>query len=301
MMYADDTLNNGVKKPQPWDEDPYAQAASTVAPVPPQTGYDAPADDGTVRTQPQPVDSPAPAPVVQYQQPASAPAPAPTGFLPAAQPQAVDPFAANGGGKQLANGDWVPSDHPLAQQQGATGATGAGSPVTTSPSIDAQARTVLMDLLKTPTTITPEALNDHPAVQAMRMQEQRSEERQRRQMAERADLEGWSDSGGFDSGLAGIREKRGMNEANFVGNLATQQLRDNRDTLFNALQLATQQGQFDKAQQLQRELASIDAALRQAGIASSETMSNNRLGYDYTALQAQLDRDALLAALGAGG
>lgn len=230
------------------------------------------------------------------------PAPPIAPQMPAAP--AFEPPAPAGSGVQDAPGT---GNNPIpgggntapAQPMGSFSSSSSSSgPVAPPAQIQDATRTALLQLLKTPQTIDPAALQDNPAVQAYNLSQQRSGEADRRALAERASAEGWSDSGAVDAELNKIKESQGVNEAGFVGNLAVQQLKDNRDTLLQSIQLAMNQGQFDQAQSLQRELAATDAALRSRGLDVQQTTSNNQLGYNYTALQLDANRQALLAALG---
>lgn len=210
--------------------------------------------------------------------------------------QAVDPFAATGGGA-FVNGMWYPASHPMAQGQTGSGVSTTGGAANTPQSMESLSRQAIMDLLQTPQNIDPEALAQTPENRAYRLSQQRSEERQRAQLAERAAAEGWSDSGGMETQMQGLRSQRGENEAGFLGQLAIDRMQANREQLQAGITFAQQQGQFDKAQKLQRDLADIDASIRQAQLAQQDKQFGLSLGYNYTALQQQANRDAVLAAL----
>ena len=167
-------------------------------------------------------------------------------------------------------------------------------------------RDALMALLGTPQTVDAQSLYSSPEAAAFRLSAQRAEERQRAQLAEDAGYRGTSNLEGRQRQLA---ESRGESEAQFVGQLALQRMQDQRDRLFMGLQLAQQTGQFDEAQRLARDLASLDAAISREGIsaqsslgfanlANTRQMANNQLGFNYAALEAELNRQALLAMLG---
>jgi hypothetical protein len=117
-------------------------------------------------------------------------------------------------------------------------------------------------------------------------------------MAEEASAGGWSSSGAFDTGVAGIRQARGEGEAAFLGQLAVVKMQQNREALVQGIQFAMSDGQFDKAQALQAKLAEIDAALRQAQISESGRQFDLGLGFDYTQLGVNANRDATIAGLG---
>lgn len=240
----------------------------------------------------------------------------------ASQPasQSVDPFASVGGGVYR-NGGWVPVGHPDANGASATAAPSAsaspttpGQPSNTPAALDDAYRQAIAGLLDTPQTVTPESLQSDPATQAYNLGAQRSEERQRAQIAEQDAFDGTNQSGGMDTELAGLRQQRGQGEAAFVGNLAMQKMQDNRAALVQGIQAEQQRGEFDKSQALQKQLADLDAQIRREGLSASNsqasadldlrsklglsgldlqrlalelsnTQQNNRLGYDYTALE----------------
>ncbi len=303
-----------IKKQNFYDEvdDPYAEfgGESTEPGVPP-VGNQTPTPymgSETIPVNTDPYAGPTPLPEALPETPvaqapvAQQPAPGPQFDPPAPAPTAsADPFAAMGGGVQI-NGGWYPANHPAAQ--GAQGGTSSSTTSTSSssggPTMDAAVREAILQGLKTSVNPDPAQVNSHPAAGAYRLASQRASERDRRQLAERSSVEGWSDSGAVDSELNKIKERRGVGEAAFMGNLATQQLQDNRNFLMQNIAAAQGEGQFAKAQALQRELAAIDAALRDKGINVASQGASDRLGYDYTSLQLQANRDALIQALYGG-
>lgn len=153
--------------------------------------------------------------------------------------------------------------------------------------LQAAARERLLGLLnrKPPSA---EELAAGPESAAYRLGAQRNAERETADLAERASYEGWSgpQSGAYQTGLAGINQRRGEGEAGFLGSLMTQRIESERQDLQFAIQIAMSQGQFDQAQQLQRELADLDAILRR-----------EQLGFNYDALQLGANERAASAAL----
>jgi len=129
-------------------------------------------------------------------------------------------------------------------------------------------REQLLKLLNQP-EISAEGLQNDPAVRAQRIQAQRAEERQRAQLMEQNAIEGLADSGAEQTDLAGIRQERSESEAAFIGQLAIQQMQARREEIMQGIQIATQQGQFALGQQLARELAALDAALRREQVQAS--------------------------------
>jgi hypothetical protein len=117
-------------------------------------------------------------------------------------------------------------------------------------------------------------------------------------LAEQNAYEGYADSGAEQTDLAGIRQQRSESEASFIGQLAIQQMQARREDIRAAIQIATQQGQFDLSQKLSRELAALNAQLAREEIqarmgdnaaarALQERLSNNQL--------TQQDRQFLLS------
>lgn len=137
----------------------------------------------------------------------------------------------------------------------------------------------ILQLLNTPQTVDPQTLRDSPEMQAVYLQEQRAQERDRAALAERAAADGWSGSGAFEGGLNALAEKRGATEMTLMAQLATAYMERNREDLKNGIELAMNQGQFDQAQALQRELAALDAAIEREKIGASLSMdaSDNAL------------------------
>lgn len=174
--------------------------------------------------------------------------------------------------------------------------SGGGS---SSPSaLDSALQDAILKLLGTNLSVDPNELRKSPEFRAKQLASQRAEERQRAQLAEEAAGGGWSASGGFNTKLTGLRQARGEGESDFLGNLATQRMQYNRDSLIAGIQAATSVGQFDKAQQLQRELADLDAAIKRATLEQQDKQFGLGLGYNYDALNANLNDSATRALLG---
>ena len=187
-----------------------------------------------------------------------------------------DPFAAMGGGVWIPSlGQWVPKDHPLANtpgaQPGGQPPAAAGSPAVDMESL---ARQRIIDLLNTPRTVDPNTLRDSPEMQAVYLMAQRAEERDRAALAERAAAGGWSGSGGMEGGINALREQRGATEMQMMGQLATQYMERQREDLKAGIEYALNQGQFEDAQALQRELAALEAAIQREKIAADVSMNN---------------------------
>lgn len=222
--------------------------------------------------------------------------------------QGVDPAAA------AAESSWASPTAGMTTNYGASNApavptsTGAQPASGVDPTMDAAMREAIMKLL-TPEEVNPETLRNSPQFQAVQLAGQRAEERQRAQNAERASLEGWNDSGGWESDILGLQQARGEFEAGELGNLASEEVAARRQEITQGIQFAMANNQFALAQSLQRELAALDAQIKREGLSQQNSQFfsdlNERarqhglnLGFNYTSLQTQANRDALLAALG---
>jgi hypothetical protein len=134
-----------------------------------------------------------------------------------------------------------------------------------------------------------------PQVDVFRAAQQRSAERQRASAAERMSQQGTLDSGAFDTQVGQIDAKRGLNEANFESGLLGGEMNARRDELSRALGLAGAAGDTQSAQALQRELATLDVALREKGLGLQDKFGTADLGLRQNALtqQGQLGRGDL--------
>jgi hypothetical protein len=150
------------------------------------------------------------------------------------------------------------------------------------------ARERILGLLRTPQTVDPQALRDSPEMQGVYLMAQRAEERDRAALAERASAGGWSGSGGFEGGLNALRQQRGETEMQMMGTLAATYMERQREDLQRGIESALNQGQFEAAQSLQRDLAALNAQIQQEQIGAQVGMSNADL-----ALRAQLGQGDL--------
>jgi hypothetical protein len=122
----------------------------------------------------------------------------------------------------------------------------------------------------------------------------RNEGRDRQFMAERAAATGTSGSGGFETGLMGLRQRTNEGLMNFTGQQANIQEAGRRDELLRSLTLAAQMGDSNAARQLQRELGFGQLDL-------SRNQELDRLGFNYADMQMRGNQNALLALLNGGG
>lgn len=121
----------------------------------------------------------------------------------------------------------------------------------------------------------------NPALTAYKGNRANALAEQRNALAERAAAPGGSgtNSGAFDAATNAAQEKAGQDTATFGGNLIYNANQQRQQQLQSLLALATSLGLGDQAQQIQDEMNKLN------------------LGYNYTALDANLNQNALLAAL----
>lgn len=127
-----------------------------------------------------------------------------------------------------------------------------------------QALQSLLSRLSQPVSIQDSELQG--ASDAFRAQQQRGVERRRNALAERMAATGGAGSGGFDTGVLGIEADAANASAARDSELVLGEMRDRRQQLQSAIQLAESTGQFQQSQELQRQLALLDANIRQQGI-----------------------------------
>lgn len=203
---------------------------------------------------------------------------------------------------------------------GGAGGAGGGSSIMTGSSSSSSGqgyqqelyRRRIAELLGTPLTVNANDLAETPEAQAAALTRQRSEERMRAQLGERAAVDGYS-GGAVEGEMAGIRQGLAEHEIQMMSDLAQQKMQSNREQLLAGIQFAMNDGQFEQAQAMQRELANLDAAIKRESInaglteGSAERALRERLGllgigYDYDALNATLNqRTAEVLLNGPGG
>lgn len=121
----------------------------------------------------------------------------------------------------------------------------------------------------------------NPALAAYKGNRSNALAEQRNALAERAAAPGGSgtNSGAFDAATNAAQEKAGQDTASFGGNLIYNANQQRQQQLQSMLALATSLGLGDQAQQIQDEMNKLN------------------LGYNYTALEGNLNQNALLAGL----
>lgn len=137
---------------------------------------------------------------------------------------------------------------------------------------------------------------------------QQGSNRLRAQQAERAAREGSAGTGGSDVLNDAILQKEAEGVADFQSGLIGDELKTQRATLQEAIQLAIQTGQQDKARELQERLGEMDIDLRrylgkgQLGLGLLQALMGDqqfydRLGLDWAGLQNKANTDAINAIL----
>lgn len=164
---------------------------------------------------------------------------------------------------------------------------GPGAGAVSTPGTASSTRDLLMQQMNLnagPTDASDPTLNG--AITAYDTQSQRDQQSDRDAIAERAYAGGNLDTGGMNTAIQASRENAAGKRASFAGNLTYQEAQNKRNTLTQQLQLATQSGLTQQAQDLQGQIAQIDAQLRAGG-----------LGFNYANLAATMNRDATLGGL----
>jgi hypothetical protein len=220
----------------------------------------------------------------------------------------TDPYAELGGGVRLASGLWVPKGSALANGPLWNGGKTNTTTTTTTGNTNTTYQQAIQNLLNTPTKVDPTELMNSSENQAFGLAAQRAEERQRAQIAERNAANGLDASGGQENAFAGLRQSRGEQETQFVGQLAITRMQQQREDIVKGIEFAMADQQFDKAQALKEKLAQLDASLRtkqmelQAAAESAKLTESGRqynlgLGFSYTELQARQQQAAMDAIL----
>jgi hypothetical protein len=152
----------------------------------------------------------------------------------------------------------------------------AGLTPPSSPISDA-GNAAILKLLQTPQTVDAQTVAEAPEAVAERLQSQRGAERQIAASAEQAAQSGESGTGGQEGMSRQILANEGEQDALFSGTLASTMRQQQIQQLEAGIQYAQQSGQFDKAQQLQAQLAQLSAGLNldQLGLGYASLNANN--------------------------
>lgn len=214
---------------------------------------------------------------------------------------------------------------PSVASPGVTPGAGTTAPAA-APDINQAKQNALIQMLMAPPPTADSLLSD-PAAAAERLQSQRGAERQKASAAERAAYSGLSGSGSADVADRQIDQARSESDSQFIGSLMNTRLQQQQDNLKFAIQAAIAAGQFDQAQALQKQLAEMQDATQRLGIstaaktaagaqdvqrygidtgastAAAELAQNTQnfldtLGFNYTSLGTNANRDALITLMG---
>lgn len=308
------------KKAQPGEQNIFdAVGAPPVNPAPTGGGMPNP-------TLPPPVD---PRPTTGgMPNPVPPPAPAPSG----ARQETLNGM----NGVRLANGDWVPADHPSAiAAMGSAGAVypgGAPAPATATPAaapaapgtpaagapagapapvpggdLGSSYRGALMDLLNDKSTPSLSDPTIKAQSDAFAVTQDRAAERAREVAAEQAGLQGSAgvNSGAFLGDTTGILERAGENKAGFNAGLVGDVVKQKRDELLRAAALAGSSLDAESARAVQKEIAQLNAQIERERIASGEKTAASDLDLRRYGIDSQTklgERDlSLRDKLGSGG
>lgn len=155
------------------------------------------------------------------------------------------------------------------------------------------------------TLSTPMDVNNpevKPAIDAYNAQSQRDQQTDRNTIAERyyGLGEGGSaiDTGGFNTAVQQNLEAGAASRANFTGSTIYNAAQAQRTQLQAMLNTAVNAGQVDVAQQIQTQIAQIDAGLREQGLGQQNQQFYDSLGTNIGEFNATMSRDALLHLFG---
>lgn len=202
-------------------------------------------------------------------------------------PAPVDPT--NGGPTQ---GPTTATTGPVAPAPAATDTVPAGS---TTP-FNQQLRDMMISQLGALSTPeTAQSSDIAPAISAFNDQSQRDQQTNRDAIAERFYASGNGtglDSGGFNTAVQQGLEASAADRANFTGSTVLAASQQKRQQLQQLMATATQAGDTQSAQEIQKQLGELDAQLRQQSITNQSSQFGQSLGLQKTQLQNQADQFA---------
>ena len=151
----------------------------------------------------------------------------------------------------------------------------------------------------------PVDMTNDPGAATYRNAARREQRQGRDALAERAAFlglnSGGQGSGSFESAIEGQEQDVRRDIAGYEANRATTELQNRRGLLVQALQMAQALGARTEATGLQRELAQLDAQLRQqqlgfnyAGLGQQQGQFEDSMGFNYANLLANLNRGSYL-------
>ncbi len=156
-----------------------------------------------------------------------------------------------------------------------------------TPEVNTAVRQQLLGLLN-PKPITAESLAETPQASAFRLGSQRGAEREQAQLATDAEREGFTGTSEFDAKSRGISQRRGEGEAQYLGQVASEELQRQRSELLAGIQMAFAAGENEAARALQLQLGQMDDAIRRLSIDTSHQQFEEGLD-----LQSEIERGTL--------
>ena len=177
--------------------------------------------------------------------------------------------------------------------------SGAGS-ATSGTSLQQSFSTALSKLINgpSPQEAGQNVLSSAP-VTAFNANAKRNEARDRQFLAERAAAGGYSGSGGFESGVLGLRSKTNEAMDRFAGEQSNIEVQGRRDELLRGLAMALQFGDSEAARALSRELGLAGLDVQRLGINTGRDTALDQLGYNYANLQNSMNQNTLASLFGA--
>lgn len=191
--------------------------------------------------------------------------------------------------------------------------TAAGAPADPGLATNTLAQSELQKLLTTGSTSGMTLDPNNPAIQAQRSAfERRNSQqtgRERLALAERAAAGNSLGTGGFNADIAGAENARAGRSADFEGQLLGQELQSQRERVMRGIEMANSSGNAAASRALQEKLGLIDADIRktgqkgQLGLGTLQTLLSDQrakdaLGFNYTALGANMNQNLLNSILG---
>lgn len=128
-----------------------------------------------------------------------------------------------------------------------------------------------------------------PAAASFRNARRREQQHAQDQSAESLATQGLLRSGAMDSEVRRGREASGRDIAGYESSLVLNEMGARRQQMMQALQLAMQSGQFDRAQELQRQLAQLDAQLQNRAMTLDHGLRGEALNLQRTLGLGDLD------------
>jgi len=175
-----------------------------------------------------------------------------------------------------------------------TSTAGAGAGTAGAPTIQSMFSDALKKLLGGPSP-QDAGMNvmKSPAVTGFNQSAKLQEARDRQFLAERAQADGYSGSGGFETGVLALRGRTNEAMNRFAGEQAGISEQGRRQELMQSLALALQFGDNEAARALQEKLGMGSLDVQRFGISSGRDTALDQLGYNYANLQNNSNADLI--------